>query len=343
MPDHLRMTFRVVDRASGRRGRGPARVVGEGKDLETLKQRLAPRVRAAIAAAAPGLERDRVTTWDLGTLPRVVEEGSGGRAVKGFPALVEEDGRVAVRLLETEAEQAAAMWAGTRRLLLEAIPSPVKFVLGRQTNQAKLTLSRYRHGSATDLFADCLAAAADDLIAANGGPAWDEAGFGRLLAAVRGGLAGATLEVVSGVEQVLAVAGEVEGRMAELTNPAFAPAVADVRAQLDDLVYPGWVTATGRRRLPDVLRYVRAMKFRLDRLPGDLTADADRMESVARATDAWRRAADRPPATRPDPAALAEVRWMLEELRVSYFAQSLGTAHAVSEKRLLRAIDRLVG
>jgi len=356
VPDHLRMTFRVVDRAPvlrgarleppgppGRRGRGPARVVGEGKDLEELKQRLAPRVRAAIAAAAPGLERDRVTTWDLGTLPRVVEEGSGGRAVKGFPALVEEDGRVAVRLLETEAEQAAAMWAGTRRLLLEAIPSPVKFVLGRQTNQAKLTLSRYRHGSATDLFADCLAAAADDLIAASGGPAWDEAGFGRLLAAVRGELAGATLEVVSGVERVLAVAGEVEGRLAELANPAFAPAAADVRAQLDDLIYPGWVTATGRRRLPDVLRYVRAMQLRLDRLPGDLAADADRMESVARVTDAWRRAADRPPATRPDLAGLAEVRWMLEELRVSYFAQALGTAHPVSEKRVLRAIDRLGG
>jgi ATP-dependent helicase HrpA len=341
VPDHLRMTFRVVDRASGRRG--PARVVGEGKDLDELKQRLAPRVRAAIAAAAPGLERDRVTTWDLGTLPRVVEEGRGGRTVKGFPALVEEDGRVAVRLLETETEQAAAMWAGTRRLLLEAIPSPVKFVLGRQTNQAKLTLSRYRHGSATDLFADCLAAAADDLIAANGGPAWDEAGFGRLLAAVRGDLASATLEVVSGVERVLAVAGEVEGRIAELANPAFAPAVADVRAQLDDLIYPGWVTATGRRRLPDMLRYARAMKLRLDRLPGDLTADADRMESVARVTDAWRRAADRPPATRPDPAALAEIRWLLEELRVSYFAQSLGTAHPVSEKRVLRAIDRLGG
>jgi ATP-dependent helicase HrpA len=343
VPDHLRMTFRVVDRAQGRRGPGPARVVGEGKDLEMLKQRLAPRVRAAIAAAAPGLERDRVTTWDLGTLPRVVEEGRGGRTVKGYPALVEEDGRVAVRLLETETEQAAAMWAGTRRLLLEAIPSPVKFVLGRQTNQAKLTLSRYRHGSATDLFADCLAAAADDLIAANGGPAWDEAGFGRLLAAVRGELASATLEVVSGVERVLAVAGEVEGRIAELANPAFAPAVADVRAQLDDLIYPGWVTATGRRRLPDVLRYARAMKLRLDRLPGDLTADADRMESVARVTDAWRRAADRPPATRPDPAAQAEVRWLLEELRVSYFAQSLGTAHPVSEKRVLRAIDRLGG
>ena len=331
VPDHLRMTFRVVDR----RGRGPARVVGEGKDLDALKRRLAPRMRAAIAAAAPGLERDRVDTWDLGTLPRVVEEGRGGRTVKGFPALVEEDGRVAVRLLETEAEQAAAMAAGTRRLLLEQVPSPVRYVLGRQTNQAKLTLSRYRHGSATELFGDCLAAAADDLIAANGGPAWDEAGFRRLLEAVRGELADATLDVVSRVERVLAVAGEVEARLAALANPAFGPAIADVRSQLDDLVHPGWVTASGRRRLPDLLRYVRAMVQRLDRLPADLAGDAERMESVAYVTDVWRQARDR----RPGDPALAELRWMLEELRVSYFAQALGTPYPVSEKRVLRAIE----
>jgi ATP-dependent helicase HrpA len=336
VPGHLRMTFRVVDR----RGRGPARVVGEGKDLETLKQRLAPRMRAALAAAAPGLERDRVRGWDLGTLPRVVEERRGGRLVRGYPALVDEPGGVAARVLESEAEQAAAMWAGTRRLLLEAIPSPVRFVLGRQTNQAKLTLSRYRHGSATDLFADCLAAAADDLMAANGGPAWDEAGFRRLLDAVRGELAAATLDVVSGVERVLALAGRVEARLAELANPAFAPAAADLRAQLDDLVYPGWVTATGRRRLADVHRYLRAMVQRLERLPGDLARDADRMESVARVTAAWRQALDRLPAGRPDPA-LAEVRWTIEELRVSYFAQSLGTPAPVSEKRVLRAIEQL--
>jgi ATP-dependent helicase HrpA len=335
VPDHLRMTFRVVDR----RGRGPARVVGEGKDLDALKRRLAPRMRAAIAAAAPGLERDRVDTWDLGALPRVVEEARGGRVVKGYPALVAEDGRVAVRLLETEAEQAAAMAAGTRRLLLEQLPSPVRYVLGRQTNQAKLTLSRYRHGSATELFADCLAAAADDLIAANGGPAWDEAGFRRLLEAVRGELADATLDVVSRVEQVLAVAGEVEGRLAELANPAFGPAVADVRAQLDGLVYPGWVAASGRRRLPDLLRYLRAMAQRLDRLPGDLAGDAERMEGVAAVTDVWRQARGR----RPDDRALAELRWMLEELRVSYFAQSLGTPYPVSEKRVLRAIAQLSG
>jgi ATP-dependent helicase HrpA len=232
------------------------------------------------------------------------------------------------------------MWAGTRRLLLDAVPSPVKFVLGRQTNQAKLTLSAYRHGSATELFADCLAAAADDLIAANGGPAWDEAGFGRLLDAVRAELADVTLDVVTRVERVLAVVGQVEGRLAALANPAFGPATADLRAQLDDLIYPGWVTATGRRRLPDVLRYARAMIQRLDRLPGDLAADADRMESIARVTAAWGELADLPPGARPPADTLAELRWMLEELRVSYFAQSLGTTRPVSEQRVLRAIDQ---
>jgi ATP-dependent helicase HrpA len=336
VPDHLRITFRVEDR----RGRGPARVVGEGKDLEALKARLAPRMRAALAAAAPGLERDRVTTWDLGELPRVVTERRGGRVVKGYPALVDEGGRAAVRLLETEAEQATAMWAGTRRLLLSSVPSPVKFVLGRQTNRAKLTLSRYRHGSATDLFADCLAAATDDLIAADGGPAWDEAGFRRLLEAVRAGLPAATLDVVSAVERVLAVANQVEGRLADLTNPAFTPAAGDLRTQLDGLVYPGWVAATGRTRLPDVHRYVRAMLHRLDHLPSNLATDADHMATVARVTTAWHEALAHSPASRPDPA-LTEVRWMIEELRVSLFAQSLGTPSPVSEKRVLRAIERL--
>ena len=339
VPDHLRVTFRVVDGADQGRGRGPARVVGEGKDLDRLKARLAPRMRAALATAAPGLERDQVTTWDLGSLPRVVEERRAGRLVRAFPALVDEDGRVAVRLLESEEEQAAAMRAGTRRLLLHSIPSPVKFVLARQTNQAKLTLSRYRHGSATDLFADCLAAAADDLIATAGGPAWDEAGFQRLLAAVRGELPAATLDVVSKVERVLSVAGEVEARLTELTNPAFSTAVTDVRTQLDTLIHPGWVTATGRQRLPDVHRYVRAILHRLDRLPSNLATDSDHMAAIGRVITAWREALAQSPTARRDPA-LAEVRWMIEELRVNLFAQFLGTPYPVSEKRVLRAIER---
>jgi ATP-dependent helicase HrpA len=138
------------------------------------------------------------------------------------------------------------------------------------------------------------------------------------------------------------VANQVEGRLAELANPAFAPAVADVRAQLDALVHPGWVTETGRARLRDLLRYVRAIRQRLDRLPANLAADADHQATVAWVTDAWHQALARAPATGPGPE-LAELRWMLEELRVSLFAQSLGTPYPVSEKRVLRAIERLAG
>ena len=208
---------------------------------------------------------------------------------------------MAVRLLESEASRPRPCGRDPPAAA-GGHPVTVRFVLGRQTNQAKLTLSRYRHGSATDLFADCLAAAADDLIAANGGQAWDESRLQRLLDAVREELPAATLEVVSAVEQALAVAGQVESRLAELTNPA-APATADVRAQLDDLVHPGWVTATGRRRLGDVRRYLRAMVQRLERLPGDLGPNAERSESVARVTAAWHRPSTAPPAapTQPRP------------------------------------------
>jgi ATP-dependent helicase HrpA len=98
------------------------------------------------------------------------------------------------------------------------------------------------------------------------------------------------------------------------------------------------VAATGRRRLADVHRYLRAMVARLDRLPADLARDAERMESVAYLTEAWQQAMDRAPSP-----ALAELRWLIEELRVSYFAQTLGTPQPVSEKRVLRAIDQLAG
>jgi ATP-dependent helicase HrpA len=136
------------------------------------------------------------------------------------------------------------------------------------------------------------------------------------------------------------VAGEVERRLADLTNPAFSPAATDLQTQLDALVYPGWVTATGRARLRDIHRYLRAMVHRLDRLPGGLTRDADNMETIARVTTAWHQALDHSATAHSDPA-LAEVRWTIEELRVSLFAQSLGTPFPVSEKRVLRAIERI--
>ncbi len=332
VPDHLRVTFRVSD---------DQRVLAEDKDLEGLKLRLTGRLRAAISTAAGGVERRGLRSWDIGSLPRTVEVERGGAVVQGYPALVDEGDSVAVRTLETEAAQQRAMWQGTRRLLVLSSPSPTRFVLGRLGNQAKLTLRDYPHGTAVDLFDDCITCAADALMAEAGGPAWDAEGFAKLHDKVRGELADTVLEVVTKVERILEAARGVELRLQERrANPTLAPALDDARAQLDGLVYRGFVTATGSRRLADVLRYVRGIQHRLDRLASHPARDAELLASVEDIQDAYQRRLDRLPHGRQPGEALREIRWMIEELRISYFAQPLGTPYPVSEKRLRRALDQ---
>jgi len=332
VPDHLKVTFRVSDEDHG--------TLAEDKDLERLKLRLKGRLRAAISAAAGGIERRGLRTWSIGSLPRTVEVRRKDRVVQGYPALVDEGDSVAIRILETEAAQQSAMWQGTRRLLLLGVPSPTRFVLGRLGNKAKLTLRDYPHGTAVDLFDDCIACAADALMADGGGPAWDAEGFTKLHDKVRGELAGTVLEVVTRVERILAVARTVAPRLQEGSNPTLAPVLEDVGAQLDGLVYRGFVTATGLRRLPDVLRYVRGIQQRLDKLASHPHRDAELMAAVEELQDAYQQRLDRVLPGRQPGEALREIRWMIEELRVSYFAQGLGTPYPISDKRLRRALDQ---
>ncbi|GAA2493304.1 ATP-dependent RNA helicase HrpA [Streptomyces thermolineatus] len=337
VPDHLRPTFRIVD---DRRRR-----LAEDKDLEALKLRLRAKTTAAIseAAAEKGIERGGLTSWTVGTLPRTFEQRTRGNTMKAYPALVDEGSSVAVRLFDTEAEQQAAMWAGTRRLILLGAPSPAKFVQSKLDNRSKLTLGHNPHGSVQALLDDCVSAAADRLMAAAGGPAWDEAGFTALSGRVRAGLPDATAETVAVVLEVLKAAHAVEDRLRSTNSPVLLPALTDLREQLAALIPPGFVTATGRRRLPSLVRYLVAMDRRLQKLPGDPARDRARMEKVHAMQDAHRELLDRLPKGRPVPEEVREIRWMIEELRVSYFAHALGTPQPVSDKRILKAIERAGG
>ncbi|RJL34327.1 ATP-dependent RNA helicase HrpA [Bailinhaonella thermotolerans] len=331
VPDHLRITFRVIDERK--------RKIAEGKDLLALKQRLKPKMRETLSGAGEELERRGLKTWDFGTLPERFER----KRLKAYPALVDEGDSVAVKLLETEEEQRRATWAGTRRLLLLTIPSPAKFVLGRLSNTAKLALSRGPHRNAAALFDDCVACAVDTLMARYGGPPRDEAGFAALRDKVRADLTDTVIEVVARVERVLAVAHEAEVRLSGLRGPVLERSLADVREQLAGLVYPGFVTATGFDRLPDLLRYLRAIERRLEKLPENPARDRELTEQVAHVREAYQEELDRIRPGRPVPDALREVRWMIEELRVSYFAQTLGTPRPVSDKRIYRVLDDLRG
>jgi ATP-dependent helicase HrpA len=323
LPDHLRMTFRVTDEAGG--------TLALGKDLDVLQSELQGRIRTEIARAARAVEHPGMRTWSCGTLARVVDVGWGGHPVRLYPALVDEGDSVAVRVCTTEAEQEEEMWVGTGRLLLLTVPSPVAAARRLLPEETKLTLARSPYGTAAELFDDCVDAAAVQLVADHGGPVWDEEGFQALLSAAGTGLVDTVVYVATVVGGILAMARGIETRLAGVTAPQLQEAVTDMRAQLSGLVHPGFVTATGTRRLADVLRYLQAMERRLDKLAQDPARDRELMRRVQRLEERYEQLRAQ---------GSEHVRWMIEELRVSFFAQTLGTAHPVSEKRILREIER---
>ncbi|MFC7813057.1 ATP-dependent RNA helicase HrpA [Streptomyces sp. NPDC057367] len=343
VPDHLRITFRIVDERR--------RKLAEDKDLEALKLRLRPKARKALSQAAAAtavrsggesLERSGLTDWTIGTLSRVFETRRAGQPVKAYPALVDDGDTVSVRLFDTEAEQAQAMWKGTRRLILRNIPvNPAKFASEKLTNQQKLNLSANPHGSIQALFDDCAMAAADKLIADFGGPAWDEESYRKLYDKVRAEIVDTTVRTVGQVRQVLAAWQACERRLKAVRSPALLANLQDVRGQLDALVKPGFVTEAGIRRLPDLMRYLVAADRRLQQMPTGVQRDTSRMEKVHEMRDEYAWLLEQMPRGRPVPQQVLEVRWMIEELRVSYFAHALGTAYPVSDKRIVKAIDAL--
>ncbi|MGW8330250.1 ATP-dependent RNA helicase HrpA [Streptomyces sp. NPDC055897] len=353
VPDHLKITFRIVDERR--------RKLAEDKDLETLKLQLRPKARQALSKAAAAtagpsgesIERSGLTDWTIGALTKVFETRPqalnsvragdapfAGQPVKAFPALVDAGESVSVRLFDTEAEQRQAMWRGTRRLILLNIPvNPAKFASDKLTNQQKLALSRNPHGSIQALFDDCATAAADKLIADHGGPAWDEESFRELYDKVRADLVDATVRTVGQVQQILAAWQACERRLKTTNSLTLVNNVTDVRNQLAALVPPGFVTLTGLKRLPDLMRYLVAVDRRLQQMPTAVQRDTTRMEKVHEMQDEYAWLLEQLPRGRPVPQQVLDIRWMIEELRVSYFAHALGTAFPVSDKRIVKAID----
>ena len=316
VPDHLRPSFRVLDESGA--------AVAEGKDLTALKSQLAKPVQAAIAAVAGDLEKSGLTSWSIGDIPSEVSAGS----VIGYPSLVDEGASVAVRVLPTASP--AIHHAGVRRLLLLGCASPVKAVSGRLNNRAKLTLAANPHGSLTALMDDAVAAAVDALMTS--APRSKEA-FDALLPVVRTGLAEQTLKVLQAVEEVLRLAAELDAVLATVVHPSAAAAVTDVAEQRRSLVHAGFITEVGAARLADLSRYLRGALLRMEKLPRDAARDAALMAGVHEVQSEWLRL--------PDGADKERIRWQLEELRISLFAQTLKAKGPVSVQRIYKALDEL--
>ena len=228
------------------------------------------------------------------------------------------------------------MRVGVRRLLRLTVPSPVKSVERSLDTRARLILGVNPDGTLADLLNDCTDAAVDSLITT---VPWTSAEFEVLRSSIAERLHAETYAVAGQVQKVLAAAHEVRSALPERVPPAQAAAILDIRGQFRRLLSPGFVAATGRSRLPDVARYLTAIARRIEVLPRDPALDAARMTRVETVAQAYADLVAALPATRAAAADVQAIRWQLEELRVSLWAQQLGTAQPVSEKRIYRAID----
>ncbi|MFW3171777.1 ATP-dependent RNA helicase HrpA [Geodermatophilus sp. CPCC 206100] len=335
VPDHLRATFRVVDDRH--------RPLATGKDLQALRREVAPQSRASLAAAASDVERTGCTEWSFGTLPRTVEVRRGGHVGTAFPALVDEGATVGVRVVASEVEATRLTWRGARRLLVLGAGSPARQVVKGLSPRTRLALQFNPDGEIPALVDDCVDAAADELVAAAGGPPRDEAAFAALVATARAQLLPLTTDTVRRVEAVLTQAREVAVAIGAAPGRRVPDAaIADLRRQMTGLLHQGFVAAAGRRRLPDLVRYLTAMVHRLEKLPANAVRDELWTAQVAAVTEEYQQLRRQVPSTGAPDDPVARVRWMVEELRVGLFAQSLGTPRPISEQRVYKAIDALI-
>ncbi|TJY65347.1 ATP-dependent RNA helicase HrpA [Arthrobacter sp. CAU 1506] len=331
---------RPPGRPSPDKGRGAA-----GKKHGKQAGRHSAAAGAAPGAGAPSSaspaqagvqERSGLTAWPDGDLPREVKRDVAGHTVTGYPALVDEGATAGVRVFQTPAGQQAAMRTGLIRLLVLRVPSPQRYVLDHLNNTEKLTFTQNPHGSVASLIDDCTQAAVDKLVPAE--LPFTKAGFDALYEQVRAELIDTVFTVTAIVEKILSSARRVQKELKTNASLALISPLSDIKSQLEQLVYPGFVAATGYAQLSQLPRYLAGIERRLQKLPTAVGRDAQHMAVVQRLEDEYddARAALKPGNL--DGSGLDKVRWMLEELRISFFAQELGTAFSVSEKRVRQAL-----
>ena len=344
IPDHLKPTFAVED-ARGRR-------LGQDKDLEALGRRFAGQARTQVAKAAvkvtSDLERDEVAGFDT-DLPEHIDVRQGGNTVRAYPGYaVTGRGTVGIRLASTREAQLRDQRAAVRQLLLRQVPSPASYVQSNLTSAEKLALGASPYPSTDRLFDDLMLAIIDAELGAR--PPATVAEFEALRARVADGLVDRMFALASQVARILTSARLADRAIRDGASLAHMAALADARANLEQLVFDGFVSRTGLERLGRLEVYVRAIEHRVKRLPETANRDRAWMTEVEQATALYTAAGGTlplPPSVTDAVAGadetgkterLVTARWLLEELRVSLFAQQLGTAGPVSLQRVKKAL-----
>jgi ATP-dependent helicase HrpA len=325
---HLLMNFKIVNENG--------KLLKEGRNLDDLKDSLQGRVQASIKKVADkGIERSDIAQWDFKNLPKSYEKKVTNITIKAFPALVDKNKSVAIELFEHEILAEQAMLDGVSRLILLNIPSPLKYLQEKLPNKAKLGLYFNPFGSINELLDDCIVAGCQFLVNEYGDLPRAQTEFNACKEHVRAEIADCVLSAAIKVERVLSLAHDVRKKMKGKISLNVVQSHGDIKSQLETLVFKGFITKAGYQRLDDIARYLTAMLRRLEKLQIDPNQDRLKIIEVEKVQKALDSVVAQQPKGQPLNKALAQGFWMIEELRVSLFAQNLKTPFPISAKRIL--------
>ncbi|WP_299091248.1 ATP-dependent RNA helicase HrpA [uncultured Microbacterium sp.] len=321
--------------------RGPRPTKGWSGAPESTESGTLPAesgTRPAQSGTTGVAERAGITTWDVGTLPDVVDSRVAGGVVRGYPALVDEKTSVALRIEATPERAARLTRAGVRRLLLLAVPSPSTYVLEHLTAAEKLVLATSPYASAKALIEDARVAVADAVLDRTVPNPRDPEQFEAVRDAFSAAVVDELFQAVSLAARILALQRDVDRAVRAQNSLTLLTPLGDVKAQVSALIFPGFISRTGLARLAHLPRYLQGALQRVQGLADNPGRDRQRMTEFERASAAYADAGGTVPLPSDAAAPLARARWLLEELRVSVFAQQLGTAEAVSLQRVTKAL-----
>lgn len=332
VPAHLQVSFQVVGEGTPKQAT---------KDFSSLRELLAGQVSKVLTRAASRKRVTGQTDWTFGEIPRERKLSRGGADAIGYPALADEGSSVGLVVLDSPQRQTTSHSRGVRRLLVLTNPDPTNWVVSHLPNIEKVALAHSPYPNVPALLADArlkavdaLARAIDPDLASIRTP---EA-YQRLALEVRQGQADRMKQVVSIAAQTLTQ--RLDALEAIETLPPGSPIRLDLEQQLANLVFPHFISATPDPWYQHLPRYVKGMALRVAGWRGNPNRDAQNLEVIEDLEAEYADLVDSQPEG-PLPAAVEEVAFLLEELRISLFAQQLRASVPISPKRVRTAITKL--
>ncbi len=334
VPSYLKMNFSIVDHN---------REIAFGKDLVKLQEQLKTEVQQALSSLTQKksikIEKNNITDWDFGSLPAIYEEKQNNYTIKAYPAIIDNQHSVSIKLVDSLEEQKRLSKLGIRRLLILNIPSPIKYLHEKLPNKSKLGLYFNSFGTVLNLIDDCIACGVDHLIEKNNQSIDNKQQYQQLLTYTKSHINETVVDIAKQVESILTLHFNINKKLKGRVDLSLAFALSDIKQQVSELVYKGFVAQNGYDKLPDIYRYLSAIEKRLEKLGSNMAKDRQAMNIIEEVKNEYQTWLNSLPENQKSLSKVTNIKWMIEELRVNLFAQQLGTPYPISAKRIRQQIE----